>query len=523
MDRRFSRNLSNEGRGSINLQKKLAESKRVISRNEQVPDLSDLMNDLFFGASNTDKKAYNLTGNGHVLDDRDEEDFDSNTRSVSSRLTQEWLQEAKRIVASSPSRIDSPSRLAGSPRFATSQGRLSTSPLEKRDPFDRSARSPIPTPTNHPAISKRNFKDTASTTNNAPTTILDTPLLSPPKHLIESAHRRSISSTTCSRPESNVLSPPRNLVESAHRRSISSSTCSTDRILQKSNGLLKEGDLKSQELNKFLKEQRIKIEKILSGGINGKAKIVLSGPSNRDGKCGKQQQAAWLFHHVGLDATALLFANEVDLETLIMEKRLSMLVVGEDILLTNGEVGSGCTMVTDNYCEDAYDLLQTPIVKKLLLAGILLDTQNLNVSTKLSMARDAEAVQLLSVGSVPNYRNAIFDQLMQDQRDNDFLEVLHHSYGKPSGESNWDSGASIEKRISEKYPFSEGTAPRGKNQNNTKDESNQKVSPISGTHAASPMKMPVQAPAKTPAKAANASQGKNKNFFAKLFGFGSKQ
>lgn len=37
------------------------------------------------------------------------------------------------------------------------------------------------------------------------------------------------------------------------------------------------------------------------------------------------------------------------------------------------------------------------------------------------------------------------------------------------------------------------------------------------------MKMPVQAPAKTPAKAANASQGKNKSFFAKLFGFGSKQ
>ncbi|KAL2482568.1 uncharacterized protein Fot_44012 [Forsythia ovata] len=139
---------------------------------------------------------------------------------------------------------------------------------------------PIPAPTNRLSISKRNFKDTASTTNNAPTTILDTPLLSPPKHLIESAHRRSISSTTCSRPEAKVLSPPRNLVESAHRRSISSSTCSTDRILQKSNGPLKEGDLKGQELNKFLKEQRIKIEKILSGEINGKTKIVLSGPSN---------------------------------------------------------------------------------------------------------------------------------------------------------------------------------------------------------------------------------------------------
>ncbi|KAL2482525.1 uncharacterized protein Fot_43969 [Forsythia ovata] len=213
------------------------------------------------------------------------------------------------------------------------------------------------------------------------------------------------------------------------------------------------------------------------GGDRDKTSLELAVPvmNMRRRNMWKQQQAAWLFHHVGLDATALLFANEVDLETLIMEKQLSMLVVGEDILRTNGEVGSGCTIVTDNYCEDAYDLLQTPIVKKLLLAGILLDTQNLNVSTKLSMARDAEAVQLLSVGSVPNYRNALFDQLMQDQRDNDFLEVLRHSYGKPSGESNWDSGASIEKRISEKYPFSEGTAPRGNNQNNAKDETNRKA------------------------------------------------
>lgn len=46
------------------------------------------------------------------------------------------------------------------------------------------------------------------------------------------------------------------------------------------------------------------------------------------------------------------------------------------------------------------------------LAGILLDTQNLNVSAKLSMTRDAEAVQLLSVGSAPNYGNALYDQCM---------------------------------------------------------------------------------------------------------------
>ena len=46
----------------------------------------------------------------------------------------------------------------------------------------------------------------------------------------------------------------------------------------------------------------------------------------------------------------------------------------------------------------------------LQLTGILLDTKNLNAYAKLTMGRDAEAVQLLLVGSAPNYRNALFDQ-----------------------------------------------------------------------------------------------------------------
>lgn len=46
----------------------------------------------------------------------------------------------------------------------------------------------------------------------------------------------------------------------------------------------------------------------------------------------------------------------------------------------------------------------------LQLSGILLDTQNLKASASLSMTRDAEAVQLLLVGSAPNYRYTLFDQ-----------------------------------------------------------------------------------------------------------------
>ncbi|KAL2515617.1 uncharacterized protein Fot_29588 [Forsythia ovata] len=94
---------------------------------EQIPDLIDLLNDMFFESVNTDMKTYNLTGIGRVLDDRNEDDFDL-------MLTHEWLEEAKQMVALSPSRdYDSPSRLVVSPRFATTQGSLSTSSLDKRD------------------------------------------------------------------------------------------------------------------------------------------------------------------------------------------------------------------------------------------------------------------------------------------------------------------------------------------------------------------------------------------------------
>uniref|UniRef100_A0A803PG78 Uncharacterized protein n=1 Tax=Cannabis sativa TaxID=3483 RepID=A0A803PG78_CANSA len=59
----------------------------------------------------------------------------------------------------------------------------------------------------------------------------------------------------------------------------------------------------------------------------------------------------------------------------------------------------------------------------------------LNSSSQHSIARDAEAAQLLLVGSTPNYRNTLFDQLIQDQRDNSFSKVLGQNYGKPSKDS----------------------------------------------------------------------------------------
>lgn len=126
------------------LQPVAAEVRR--NKPQQVADLTDFMNDMFFGTVKVENKSYNLTGDD-IDDDDDDSPRSTTPTTPTSKMTQEWLQEARRIVASSPTRSDSPSRLAaGSPRFAAApQGqvkpRLSlSSALDRRDPMSRSAR-----------------------------------------------------------------------------------------------------------------------------------------------------------------------------------------------------------------------------------------------------------------------------------------------------------------------------------------------------------------------------------------------
>lgn len=69
MDRKSNTNLYNEG--SISLHKKVANSRRS-SRNEQIPDLTDFMNDMFFGSAISDNKMYNLTEIGSFVVDRND-------------------------------------------------------------------------------------------------------------------------------------------------------------------------------------------------------------------------------------------------------------------------------------------------------------------------------------------------------------------------------------------------------------------------------------------------------------------
>ncbi|KAG4933016.1 hypothetical protein JHK87_047018 [Glycine soja] len=596
-------------------------------REKPAPDLTDFMNDMFFGAADMDHKTYDLTGSTGVAvdddDDYDEEGFDDSTRSNSARLTQEWLQEARRIVASSPSRCDSPARSLGSPRFGATQP---PSPLpsssDRRDALSRtrSARryravegisdeilsktakhtrnksdtftQPSSDGDGSPATALHNWfanilKPTYSNNNNTqqpPPSPPDSPKpsLPPRQHHprksrfktepsaaphpqgIHPPNSRRTFKTSTPPPEnppsdSAPLSPPRNLVESAQRRTISSSTCSQERIAPRH--VLAKGEEAS--LNGFLKEQRILLKKISSGELHANAQIVLSGPSNSTasmvaaichawllgyrqkekeggseravvvpvmnvmrGSMWKLKQAAWLFHHAALDANALLFTDEVDMESLLMTGQLSVLVVGQDVLNTTGEVGSQCTVVTDNYCEDAYDLLQNSALKKLLLAGILLDTQNLKASAAISMTRDAEAVQLLLVGSAPNYRYALFDQLMQDQKTASFVEALNHNYGRPPVESEQNSEGNTKHKVRERKSSSKSDrepiiSNSKTNSFDTKSSKASKVSPNPVKLVTPPLLSPSPAPAPQHAEK-EVPRGKNKFFLTRWLGFGSK-
>ncbi|KAF7806023.1 uncharacterized protein G2W53_038184 [Senna tora] len=626
--RGYSREIRN---GSVTLQKKMVETTRRRT-SEPVPDLTDFINDMFFGTTDMGKKTYDLTGAsggpgpgpgpGPILDEYGH-GFDDSTRSNRGRLTQEWLEEARRIVAASPSRSASPSRLYGSPRFAVSQPTSSIPPSLERDPLSRSARrkrqvqsfsgdvlskpaihsrskshtfippppsshdsspsmplhkwfsidtSPSSSPS-HPALStlpprhslppKSRFQTQSSLPSHSCRTFRtlapspDAPSLSPSNHVSHPANSSSLLKSN-----SLPLSPPKNLVQSAHRRSVLSSTCSLQKIASNppANEWSTHGEgTQTHCLNGFLKEQRILIHKVLNGELNTKGQIVLSGHPNsttsmvaaicyawllgyrqresgdgrecvvvpvmnvKRGAMWKLKQAAWLFHHADLDATSLLFADEMDMESIRMTGQLSILVVGQDILSTIGEVGSLCTILTDNYCEDAYDLLQNPVLKKLLLAGILLDTQNLKASTLFSMTRDSEAVQLLLVGSPPNYRYTLFDQLMQDQNATTFVEALNHNYGNHLDESEGNKEHISRERKSTSTPDCEVIIPSPKKNSTDKESAKtNKVSPKSAklTSPSSQAPTPTSAPSSQAEK--ESLSGKNTFFLFKWFGFGPK-
>ncbi|XP_040384504.1 exopolyphosphatase PRUNE1-like [Oryza brachyantha] len=213
----------------------------------------------------------------------------------------------------------------------------------------------------------------------------------------------------------------------------------------------------------------------------------------RRGRMERCRQAAWLLYHVGVDASALLFADEVDMDRLMMDKRVSLVVVGQDVLKPNDKMGSVCTILTNNYCEDAYSLLQSLDIKKLLLAGILLDTKNLS---SMCSNKDSEAVELLLFGTSEHTRHELFQKLLLDHNDHSFVEYLKNTYRESSTRGEGDSPPD------QKYSVS---ASRSSQDAKKPNSNNQRPAHGNGGKASD-----------------EAPRGKNKFFLAKWFGFGSK-
>uniref|UniRef100_R7WFQ1 Uncharacterized protein n=1 Tax=Aegilops tauschii TaxID=37682 RepID=R7WFQ1_AEGTA len=127
------------------------------------PDLTDFMNDWFFGtvgvkhnAVAAGSPAYDLTGESSSSSKKKQSSEKKPQRAESeggrsggggssrgsnaSKQTQEWLEEAKRMMvgSGSPGRMGSPSRQV--PKFAGGNGTEPSPALDRRDPMSRSAR-----------------------------------------------------------------------------------------------------------------------------------------------------------------------------------------------------------------------------------------------------------------------------------------------------------------------------------------------------------------------------------------------
>ncbi|XP_062206274.1 uncharacterized protein LOC133908297 [Phragmites australis] len=81
-------------------------------------------------------------------------------------------------------------------------------------------------------------------------------------------------------------------------------------------------------------------------------------------------------------------------------------------------------------------LISSSVLKKLLLACILLDTGNLS---KKCSNRDSEAVQLLLFGNSEHTRHELFQQLMLDHNDHSFVEYLKNTYINSIADGTEDS------------------------------------------------------------------------------------
>jgi hypothetical protein len=97
---------------------------------------------------------------------------------------------------------------------------------------------------------------------------------------------------------------------------------------------------------------------------------------------------------------------QVEWEKLTKAGRIKIEDIGQDLLVTTNKVGSVCTLLGEQLQKEAHSLLQLRYMKTLLLAGILLDTKNLDLASK----RDIDMATTLLVGSGSLGRNGFYKQ-----------------------------------------------------------------------------------------------------------------
>lgn len=138
----------------------------------------------------------------------------------------------------------------------------------------------------------------------------------------------------------------------------------------------------------------------------------------------KHKDAAWLFDACGIDAGALLFADDIELSTLVGAGRIKMSIIGQDVLVTRNEVGSVCTLLMEMLLSGHRGLLQPRYLKAFMLAGILLDTENLDFASM----RDTKMSNLLVewLGCVG--RTMFYNQLKDAEDDATISKLISQIY-----------------------------------------------------------------------------------------------
>ncbi|KAG0608836.1 hypothetical protein M758_8G137000 [Ceratodon purpureus] len=138
----------------------------------------------------------------------------------------------------------------------------------------------------------------------------------------------------------------------------------------------------------------------------------------------KHRDAAWLFDACGIDPGSVLFADEVELSVLVGAGRIKMSIIGQDVLVTRNEVGSVCTLLMEMLLAEHRGLLQPRYLKAFMLAGILLDTENLDFAS----IRDTAMSNILVEGMGCFGRTSFYNQLREAEGDARVSKLITQNY-----------------------------------------------------------------------------------------------